>query len=207
MSTRTEIQRMGRLLSRRLEETDISADEGVSVEDLSRRLLPYHLCRTELGLTTKAEYDILMLELIGESGYLGTDEPKLASAVSRERASPEPGLAFLRGFAASRLRLLDNRVEDLTESLPEPEPAARSPERLRPGTGSLSAKVRSTHPRRSATTGCWSCAEALPDRRGLRYCPHCGVDQTTRPCRSCDAELEHGWAYCPVCGEPATGRR
>jgi hypothetical protein len=218
MSTPTEVARLGRLLTRRLEESEFSAADGVSVDDLHRRLLPYHLCRSELGLTTKAEYDILMLELIAESGYLRTDEPLLATAVRQERASPEPGLAFLQRFAASRLQLLDNLAEAMTEALPEPTQDARAPARPR-SAASPPARARPTHSRRPSggqsrtraaprrtTTACWSCSNALPDRRGLRYCPHCGVDQTCRPCGGCDAELDHGWAFCPICGEPA-GRR
>ncbi len=193
MSTPTEVQRLARLLTRRLEETDLSAADGVSVDDLHRRLLPYHLCRSELGLTTKAEYDLVMLDLIAESGYVRTDEPLLTAAVNRELASPEPGLAFLQRFAASRLRLLDSMAEEISEALPDPRQGARPPARP------LVAQRRSIN-------GCWSCAKALPDKRGLRYCPHCGIDQTVRPCSGCDAELEHGWAYCPLCGESAAGR-
>jgi len=219
MSTQAEGQRLARLLTRRLEETELSADDGVSVDDLHRRLLPYHLCRSELGLTTKAEYDLLMLDLIAESGYLRTDEPLLVTAVNKELASPEPGLAFLQRFAASRLRLLDSMVEEISEALPDPGQGARGPARPRAATPSPPAQVRPAHTRRPSTaqsrplvaqrrstTGCWSCAEALPDKRGLRYCPHCGIDQTYRPCSGCDAELEHGWAFCPLCGEPAAGR-
>lgn len=211
---------MGRLLARRLEEAEVSREDGLSVEDLHRQHLPYHVCRRELGLATKAEYDMLMLELIAESGYLSSDEPRLVTAVRKERTSPEPGLAFLRHFAASRLELLDALAQDMSETLQDPRLAGPPPARPRAGTGSLSAKVRPAHPRRASAPGqsrptpsarraasaCWSCAEPLPERRGLRYCPHCGVDQTYRPCRGCDAEMEHGWAYCPLCGEPA-GRR
>lgn len=220
MTARTDMQRLGRLLARRLEEAGVSREDGVSVDDLHRSILPYHLCRAELGLATKAEYDLLLLELIAESGFVKTDEPRLVTAVRKERASPEPGLAFLRHFAASRLELLDVLADDMSASLPEPQPPASSQPRPRASAGSLSAKVRPAHPRRPsaprparpapasrrAATGCWSCAEPLPDRRGLRYCPHCGEDQTVRPCRACDTELERGWAYCPLCGEPAARR-
>lgn len=219
MSSPTQVLQLRRLLTRRLEEAGISGDEGVSVDDLHRRLLPYHLCRSELGLTTKAEYDLLMLDLIGESGYVRTDEPLLTTAVRKERASPEPGLAFLQRFAASRLRLLDNLAAEMSEALPEPGQSSSAAARSRGGAATPLAKARPPQARRPSagpsrpltasrrsTTGCWSCSKTLPDRRGLRYCPHCGLDQTFRPCHSCDAELEHGWDYCPICGEPAAGR-
>ena len=221
MTTRTNVQRLGRLLSRRLDEAGVSPDDGISVEELHRRFLPYHLCRSELGLTTKAEYDLLVLDLIAESGYVAVGEPRLMAAVRKERASPEPGISFLRRFASARLRLLDALAEEVSKSLAEPVPESRAAPRSRGGTGSLSARVRPAHPRRPSSPGparqasttrrtrteCWSCAKALPERHGLRYCPHCGVDQTYRPCGSCDAELEHDWAFCPVCGEPTGSRR
>ena len=103
MSPSTQVQRLTRLLTHRLEESELPVDDGVSVDDLHRRLLPDNLCRRELGLTTKAEYDLLMLDLIAESGLVRTEEPLLANAVRKERESPEPGLTFLQRFAASRI--------------------------------------------------------------------------------------------------------
>ncbi len=215
-----EVQRLARLLTRRLKEAELSGDEGVSVDDLHRRLLPYHLCRSELGLTTKAEYDLLMLDLIAEPGYVQTDEPALATAVSRERASPEPGLAFLQRFAASRLRLLDRMSERMSEALPDPAEGPLPKARPRDGAATAPASGRPVAGRRPPTAGqspplvaqrrttsCWSCTKALPDRRGLLYCPHCGEDQAHRSCRGCDARVDHDWAYCPMCGERSAGPR
>jgi hypothetical protein len=240
MSGPAQLERMSRLLARRLEETG-SRGDAVSVADFQRRLLPYHLCRDELGLTTKAEYDGLVLELIGESGRIRVNEPLLSTAIRKERASPEPGLAFLRRFADSRLQLLDRFIDDSVEAVPEapgspvgevptpdapsavgqpesevPRPSANRPSAARSAasrqTGRRSAPTRARTPGRprpgpsrpaeASFSGrrCWGCARALPERQGLRYCPHCGVDQTFRPCGDCEAELELSWAYCPICG-------
>lgn len=261
-----QIERMSRLLARRLEETGHSGDDAVSVADFHRRILPYHLCRDELGLATKAEYDQLVLELLGESGCVKVDEPLLSSAIRKERASPEPGIAFLQSFAASRLLLLDTLADDISNALVAPpsrpsvtespaRPKANQParpeagqprkpeagqprkaeaEQLRRPEADRSATPRSRagrpRPGRSevdrahrtarrrpqaerpmkpgvASRPCWSCAEELPARAGLRYCPHCGVDQSFRPCVSCDAEMKLSWAYCPMCGESASRPR
>jgi len=50
---------------------------------------------------------------------------------------------------------------------------------------------------------CQWCAEALPDRPVLNYCPHCGGDLRLAPCAHCGEELEPGWRFCPACGHEA----
>jgi hypothetical protein len=49
-------------------------------------------------------------------------------------------------------------------------------------------------------TECVFCESLLPAHRAPRYCPYCGADQTTRPCRACGEPLEPGWAFCVACG-------
>lgn len=49
-------------------------------------------------------------------------------------------------------------------------------------------------------TVCWTCTAALPDREGVRFCPHCGSDQEGARCTACGDRLEPGWAFCPRCG-------
>ena len=48
---------------------------------------------------------------------------------------------------------------------------------------------------------CRSCQSPLPDRAGVRFCPHCGADQERWPCPSCGEEVERGWSYCALCGK------
>jgi predicted RNA-binding Zn-ribbon protein involved in translation (DUF1610 family) len=50
-------------------------------------------------------------------------------------------------------------------------------------------------------TPCRSCRAALPDRSGVRFCPHCGADQERWPCPACGEEVERGWSYCALCGK------
>jgi hypothetical protein len=52
-----------------------------------------------------------------------------------------------------------------------------------------------------SSSSCRSCHAALPERSGLRYCPHCGADQQRWPCSSCGEEVEQGWSYCALCGK------
>jgi predicted RNA-binding Zn-ribbon protein involved in translation (DUF1610 family) len=97
-------ERLAGLLARRLREEGIAADAAVSVAELRRQLLPYPYCRERLELASKAEYDLAMLELLGDEELLDLDDPDLEEAVEREADAPEPGLGFLEDFAAAYVR-------------------------------------------------------------------------------------------------------
>ncbi len=47
---------------------------------------------------------------------------------------------------------------------------------------------------------CQWCGEALPDRPGMSYCPHCGGDVRLVPCPACGEALERLWRFCVACG-------
>ena len=47
---------------------------------------------------------------------------------------------------------------------------------------------------------CRWCAQELPLREGLNYCPHCGGDARLSPCPACGEALEPSWRYCVSCG-------
>jgi hypothetical protein len=49
---------------------------------------------------------------------------------------------------------------------------------------------------------CPDCGEELPTDRDAVYCPYCGVQLETAPCRNCGESLEPGWRYCLACGTP-----
>jgi hypothetical protein len=58
--------------------------------------------------------------------------------------------------------------------------------------------ARATAPARPAH--CISCREPLPNVDGLRFCPHCGADQSAVACESCGAPIHRGWKFCIRCG-------
>jgi predicted RNA-binding Zn-ribbon protein involved in translation (DUF1610 family) len=51
-----------------------------------------------------------------------------------------------------------------------------------------------------AVTVCWSCGDALPGNRAVKFCPECGADQRDPVCAACGAAVEHRWKHCPECG-------
>lgn len=97
-------ERLAALLARRLREEGIGPDAAVSVAEIRRQLLPYPYCRERLELASKAEYDLAMLELLGDAALLEVEDPELEEAVEREAGAPEPGLGFLEDFAAVQIR-------------------------------------------------------------------------------------------------------
>jgi hypothetical protein len=189
-------------------------DEVVSVAELHRTLLPYHICRNTLGYTTKAEYDVELLELLATEQFLFPAENELRSAVSVERTSPEPGLGFLKHFAAAQLRiqptLAGEPLARSTTAPPAPSPASidspsssdRQMAEDEGGKPAERAESRTPQPEAigAGTAVCWRCQKALPDRAGLRYCVFCGSDQQRPCCLACDEELDGDWRFCPRCG-------
>jgi hypothetical protein len=123
--------------------------------------------------------------------------------VRDERASPEPGLGFLKNFAAAQLRI---QVADELNvaAVPAPAPATSHPEvSVAPDDVSVvSREAPGPDAGESLETPgrCWRCDLELPDREGLRYCVFCGSDQLRPRCRQCDEQLEAEWRYCLACG-------
>ena len=189
-------ERLAGLLARRLSEAGRAGEGVVSVAELHRTLLPYHICRSALGYATKAEYDLELLDLLAGERYLVPTESDLRSAVRDERASPEPGLGFLKSFAAAQLRI---QVGDDLNAAAAPAPAGETSHRevsVTPGEApGPDAGASLETPGR-----CWRCDLELPDRAGLRYCVFCGSDQLRPRCRQCDEQLEPEWRYCAACG-------
>ncbi|MDX1390049.1 MAG: zinc ribbon domain-containing protein [Acidobacteriota bacterium] len=123
---------LARLVSRRLIESGETAETPITVAELHRRLVPYPLCRSELGLASKAEYDVALLRMLVEERLAILNDRALVRAAVEELESPEPGLAFLQKFAASELRIgpeamAHPRTAPDSSSTDTPEPASPGP--------------------------------------------------------------------------------
>lgn len=174
-------------------EEEIRPDDPVTVAELHKRLLPYHLCRDELGYVSKAEYDAAVLGLLADERRVAVAEPALRDAVKAEIRHLEPGLAFLQRFAASEVRFRvdasDVFAPDVAEAESEPpEPATREQQEEAP-----KGDVPTLY-------SCQACDAPLPDAEGVRFCPACGTDQAIPTCDGCGAELAEEWRYCAFCG-------
>ena len=226
---------LAELLARRLRASGQPVEEAITVAELHKVLLPYHRCRDALGYATKAEYDLALLHLLDDPERVRIHEEELAEAVEEELASPEPGLGFLRNFAAAQVRLRtpdgdaagavgsDARERDWLEAY-EPPAAGTAPPGSAAGTpaaGAEGSPEGAEAPAEEPGAGrgeadgpegrwapgerCWGCESDLPERPSLRFCPFCGADQTVRRCSRCEEALEPGWSFCPRCGAETGG--
>jgi len=198
------VEALAALLARRLDEAGRAEDASVSVAELHRTLLPYHMCRGSVGYATKAEYDIEMLELLSSDRYLVPAESELHSAVSDEAASAEPGLGFLKNFSAAQLDIqsdLSTLFDASTSTL-----AGGTPERA-PSESAMLSDLPVAEPAGTpgedlrAGAACWKCSRELPPRPDLRFCVFCGADQDRPCCPACGEEMNAGWVFCPRCGK------
>lgn len=217
--------RLARFLARRLREAGEEAEAPVSVAELHRVLLPYPACRDALGFATKAEYDLAVLHLLRRGETVRVREEALAEAVEKELGSPEPGLAFLRNFAASPLELrVDPEGEGRSTGSVAEADGDGGPEAGPEAEGDAGGEAGPEEPagERAPSAGEWledldaavgdgraracaTCGEELPPRPGVRYCPHCGADLSVRLCGECGERLEEAWRFCPRCGTAGGG--
>jgi hypothetical protein len=49
--------------------------------------------------------------------------------------------------------------------------------------------------------GCRYCGGTLPEGRQATFCPHCGMNLSTKRCDGCGTELEGAWRFCVNCGK------
>lgn len=122
------------------------------------------------------------------------DEPaRVVEAESEEASSPEPEAAEPAATTAVETAETELRAAPTVAepAPPEPDetPAAPEPPVEEP-----------SEPPVAAPECCWSCAAELPDRDGVRFCPHCGSDQVQPRCTACGERVEAAWAFCPRCG-------
>jgi len=96
---------MARLLAERLEAEGESAGAEISVGELLERYVPYGVARGSLELTTKSEYDLLVLRFLADRRLTVLGDPEVAEIASEELETPEPGLEPLTDHVDTGLRL------------------------------------------------------------------------------------------------------
>jgi Double zinc ribbon len=97
-------------------------------------------------------------------------------------------------------------VEPISDTAKEAAPpAAGEPNDQR---AAVMFESHASHPATVAepkTSGaCAFCRSSLPGGRVVRFCPHCGADQSLKPCVSCNEPLDPTWVFCIGCGTKQT---
>lgn len=149
-------------------------------------------------------------ELAGADGALGSrrtsGRPQGAAGPDPEIPSAEPTDTARKASARESVKASAASAPRRAETTPRTESAAAVAD-AGPKSAASARSPSSTPSAAGAAVGpgnipsdCPDCGQALPERAGLRYCPHCGVNVFTVPCGDCGEELERSWRFCFACG-------
>lgn len=224
------LDRLFRQLVRNLAELDPARVHGpVEVSELYQRLIPYRTHRTNLGLDTHEDYEMVMLRLLaGERGYALVEPAEAREALALEVAAVNPDTGYFKRYGSAKVTFDPGHVRAALGGLPvgDEEPAAEGVLELEPqppleddavgeradadsaesgpGADALPfALEEDTSPSVSPRMGsapCSFCGGELPVGRAVIFCPHCGQNVGVVHCPSCGAELDFGWRFCITCG-------
>lgn len=170
-----------------------------TVQDLYETLVPYRHHRRELGIETNEDYETAVARLLsGERGYVRTD-PELQDKLTKELASVNPDAGIFRDAAATRVSIEQSALGNLgvtavEQSAQEAASPPAAPQPLAQANIPVMQDVEVPH-------GCRYCGGTLPDGRQVTFCPHCGMNLSTKRCEGCGTELEGAWRFCVNCGK------
>jgi hypothetical protein len=150
-------------------------NSSLTVADIYFDLLPFQTVRKELGVESLFDYERALLRLLaGQGGFLELEYIGDRHKLERQLASGVSDPDFFRELLPAGVRI---------RSLPEEVPPEKEANGVKP-----------------AFKECPSCAEALPRRDHIKFCPFCGDDVRRSPCVSCEEELRLNWRFCIACG-------
>lgn len=160
-------------------------DSGVSltVADIYFDLVPFQTLRKELGVESVFDYERALLRLLaGQGGFLELEYIGDRHKLQRQLASGTPDPDLFRELLPAGVRICSH-VEEMPAGIEKEEEVV--------------VGVVEDLPH---FQDCPSCAEALPQRDGVSFCPFCGGDLRRTPCVSCDEKLKLDWRFCIACG-------
>jgi predicted RNA-binding Zn-ribbon protein involved in translation (DUF1610 family) len=218
----TDLERLYHRLVQQLAATDPARlHRPLPLDEIVHSLVPYRANRRALGVDTSEEYELVLMRLCaGEGGLVRTEPEEARARFAEELGSANPDLAALHSFEsvlvtlrpeplAMALRSSDAELESETAALLEaaalPEPPALPEIPGLEALAELDDEVEhdpdpETIPEPESETRCAYCGGRLPTARAVKFCPHCGQNQTIRVCPECRSEIEPGWKHCVNCG-------
>jgi predicted RNA-binding Zn-ribbon protein involved in translation (DUF1610 family) len=181
---------------------DGKSDGPIPVSDFLDRVFPYAIARRKLGIDVSEDYEALALRLLAEEGGFAEVTPADAAELARVTVSEKlPDLAVLQLLRGARINI---KVDAAPAPKPGPTPKVVSiPQSAVEEKWQNASRGDVAKPAASAMTDasrCWSCGEALPAGRSVKFCPQCGADQRPPSCQHCNEPLEREWKHCPECG-------
>ena len=173
-----------------------------TVQDLYETLVPYRHHRRELGIETNQDYETAVARLLsGERGYVRTD-PDLQERLRKELASLNPDPGIFRDAAGMRVTIEQTALQSLGVTGPEqPNASAATPSAQTPPQPTPTATAIPSMAEVEVPHGCRYCGGTLPEGRRVVFCPHCGMNLSTKRCEGCGTELEGAWRFCVNCGK------
>jgi double zinc ribbon protein len=204
------------LLVGNLAATDPARLRGpLPVGEIRQTILPYRANRRALQLESSEDYELVLIRLCGgEGGFARTEPDDVHAKFASEGLNSNPDLTIVDRYETAALILNQEQVTRALGRNPElafappdqrlaspavAEPASpgdrppAGPDPNRPPAGGLSAAT------------CTACGRKLPPGPGVRFCPHCGRDQTRTRCPECQTEIEVAWRHCVNCGSALKG--
>ncbi len=196
----------------------------VTVSEIYQQLLPYRAARTAVGFEMNADYEYAMLRLLSGEGNFARLEPgEVRETLRSELESPNPNVGLFREYANCDVWITEP-PKWVFEMVDEPDPVIpqiseddeaedieilledvveEEEEEVTPPAAPPSAAPKPTVT--PAVQHCAFCNGELPGGRLANFCPHCGSDQSQRPCPGCGELLEPSWRFCANCGAKITG--
>lgn len=198
-------------------------DGPFTVAEIYQDLVPYRSHRDAIGVEMNGDYEDALLRLLaGEGDFLILESGVARRALREELQHSNPNTGLFRDFAAVDVRLNPEKVDAVVDA-DEYRPVSGAPVEIPTGVShtfefestevdpedevmdepekTAADEVETPAVEGSAAESCQWCAETLPGRSVLNFCPHCGGNLMLKPCTECGEELEAGWGFCPACGD------
>src|SRR3989338_9104233 len=120
-----ELERLFRILVLRVRDVrPENLSRPFEVAEILRTFVPYRMNRTDVGVETAEDYEVLVLRLLsGERGFVFADDA-MQEDLRRELDSGNPDLRALHAYGTARVTLAQHAMRQVLESAPPPSAAA-----------------------------------------------------------------------------------
>jgi hypothetical protein len=208
----SDVERFFRQIVRNLAVSDPARlHRPMPLSDIRESIVPYRANRRALQLESSEDYELVLLRLCAGEGGFARTEPEEARAefvAQIESSNPDLTISYRHEKAMVSLepKLVAQALKPKSDlAFAPPSSPLPPPAEVSPPAPDLSLEPYETVPESEpapAGSRCDHCGGNLPVGRTVKFCPHCGANQSPPRCPECKAELEPGWRHCIICGLP-----